>query len=79
MFEVNNEDARTMPMALFWCVFVNFEHISHLVVLFLLLTLSRYMQAGWHPVISLINTAVLFPDYCAYILLNQCVFILLTE
>ena len=25
----------------FWCIFVNFEHISHLVLVFLLLTLSR--------------------------------------
>ena len=27
---------------------VNFEHISHLVLVFLLLTLSRLMPAGYH-------------------------------
>ena len=39
MFKVNNKDTRTMLLASFWCfgVFiVNFEHISHLIRLFLL-------------------------------------------
>ena len=46
MFKVNNKDTRTTP----WCrsvVFiVNFEHILHLVLGFLLFTLSRQMPAG---------------------------------
>ena len=40
MFKVNNKDTRMTSMA--WCrVFiVNFEHVSHLVLVFLLLTLK---------------------------------------
>ena len=30
MFKVNNKDTKTTPMASFWCLIVNFEHISHL-------------------------------------------------
>ena len=54
MFKVNNKDAKTTPMVkhtqkivgkFHWCrpgVFiVNFEHISHLVLVFLLSTLSK--------------------------------------
>ena len=56
MFEVNNKDTRMAPLAIcsmltiktperHWrrsgaCI-VNFEHISHLVLLFLLLSLSK--------------------------------------
>ena len=51
MFKVNNKNARTrceisskltikIPVS-FWYFIVNFEHISHLVLVFLLLTLSR--------------------------------------
>ena len=44
MFKVNNEGTRTTPLSK---VFIaNFEHISHFVLVFLLLTLSRYMPAG---------------------------------
>ena len=38
MFKVNNKDIGTF--------IVNFEHISHLALVFLLLTLSREMPAG---------------------------------
>ena len=42
MFEVNNKDTRTTS-----CVFIfNFEHISHLVLVFLLLTLKMEMPTG---------------------------------
>ena len=41
MFRVNNKDTRTTPSVFI----VNFEHISHLVLVFLLLTLSRLMLA----------------------------------
>ena len=54
MFKVNNKDTRTTPMAKLtiktlerrqWhhngVFIVNFEHILHLVLVFLLLTLSR--------------------------------------
>ena len=45
MFKVNNEDTRTRSMT--FCVFlVNFEYISRLVMVFLLLTLRRYIAAG---------------------------------
>ena len=36
MFKVNNRSG----------IFVNFEHISHLVLVFLLLTLNKQMLAG---------------------------------
>ena len=35
MFKVNNKDTRTMPLASFGVFIVNFEHISHLVLMFL--------------------------------------------
>ena len=41
--QVNNKDTRMTPMGVFN---VTFEHISHLVLVFLLLTLSRQMSAG---------------------------------
>ena len=41
MFKVNNKDTRTTPLALFLCLIVNFEHISHLILMFLLWVLSR--------------------------------------
>ena len=56
MLKVNNKDTRTTPLSLlltlniFWCrsgVFIaNFEHILHLALVFLLLTLSRRIPAG---------------------------------
>ena len=30
MFKVNNKDTKTTPMASLWCLYFNFEHISHL-------------------------------------------------
>ena len=41
VFKVNNKDTRTMPLASSGVFVVNFEHISHLVLVFLLLNLSR--------------------------------------
>ena len=38
MFKVNNKDTRTTPS----------EDISHLVLVFLLLTLRKSMPVGWH-------------------------------
>ena len=46
MFIVNNKDTRMTPLASFGVFIFNFEHISHLVLVFLLLTLSRYMSTG---------------------------------
>ena len=47
MFKVKNKDTRTTSL---WCrsgVFiVNFEHVSHLALVFLLLTLNIYLPAG---------------------------------
>ena len=40
MFKVHNKDTRTSVFT------VNFEHISHLVLVFLLLTLTMQMLAG---------------------------------
>ena len=41
MFKVNNKDTRTMPWRGSGVFIINFKHVSHLVLLFLLLTLSR--------------------------------------
>ena len=41
LFKVNNKDTRTTPLASFCVFIVNFENISNLVLVFLLLTLSR--------------------------------------
>ena len=51
MFKVNNKDARTTPERRHWrrsgVFIVNFKHVSHLVLVFLLLTLSRSMLTGY--------------------------------
>ena len=41
MFKGNNKDTIRTTMASFGVFVVNFEHISHIVLVFLLLTLSR--------------------------------------
>ena len=46
MFKVNNKDTRTTPERRSGVFNVNFEHISHHVLVFLLLTFSMSMQAG---------------------------------
>ena len=46
MFKVNNRNTRTRCERCVVCLFVKFEHIPHLVLVFLLLTLSRYMTTG---------------------------------
>ena len=48
MFKVNNKSPRMTPVTVFSSgVFVvKFEDISHLVLVFLLLTLKMYMPAG---------------------------------
>ena len=67
MFKVNNRNTRTRceicskltiktPERRYWCrsgVFiVYFEHISHLVLVFLLLTLTRYIPTGTRSMTS---------------------------
>ena len=42
MFKLNNKDTKTMPLFFI----VNFEHISHFVRAFLLLTLNMLLPAG---------------------------------
>ena len=46
MFKHNNENTRTASMASFWCFIVNFEHISHLFLEFLLINLSKQILGG---------------------------------
>ena len=42
MLKVNNKNTRMTSMITFWCVFiVNFEHISHFFLVFLLVTLNK--------------------------------------
>ena len=38
MFKINNKDTRTKTLASFWCLYFSFEHISHLVPVFPLLS-----------------------------------------
>ena len=44
MFKVNNKDSRTTPMVFI----VNFEHISHITLMFLLLTLNMQLSTSTH-------------------------------
>ena len=46
MFEVDNKDIRTRHFCRSSVFIVNFEHISHLFLVLLLLTLNRLMFAG---------------------------------
>ena len=43
MFKINNKDRRRSGIFI-----VNFEHISHLILVFLLLTLNMQLPAGSH-------------------------------
>ena len=43
MFKVNNEDTRTMSRTSSNVFVVNFEHISHLFLIFLFLALNKYL------------------------------------
>ena len=55
MFKVNYKDVRT-PLVSFWCFYcyrrrsgvfiINFEHISHLALMFLLLNLNMRLPTG---------------------------------
>ena len=45
MFKVYDKNTRTTSMASFYCLY-NFEHISHLFIVFLLLTLKNKMVAA---------------------------------
>ena len=45
--KVIDKDTRTTTMASFWYLYVNFEHISHIVLVFLLLTLNMQLPAGF--------------------------------
>ena len=46
MLKVNNKETSTRPMASSWCRDVNFGHISRLILVFLLLTLTCNSQLG---------------------------------
>ena len=46
MFKVNNKNTKMMSKVNNKNTTANFEHISHLFVVFLLLTLNKYMLAG---------------------------------
>ena len=45
MFKINKKNVFKVNKSLtsFWCFFVDFEHISHLFLVFLLLTLNKEM------------------------------------
>ena len=62
MFKVNNEDTRRH-----WrrsgVAIVNFKHISHLVLVFLLLTLNKY--TGWEMFSVSISLSLPYTDHCS--------------
>ena len=47
LFEVDNKNTRTASLMSFWCVIVNFEQISHIVLMFSLLTFLYKFQLGY--------------------------------
>ena len=58
MFNVYNKDTVTMSMTSSWCLlFVNFEHIPHLSLVFLLSNLNRLIFAT-HQNINLFKVTV---------------------
>ena len=82
MFNVSNRNTRTRgkicskltiktPDGRHWRrsgVFVNFEHISHFVLLFLLLTLSRQMSTGFVAlkITETVHSLNYFRSYCIH-------------
>ena len=46
MFQANNKDTKTTSLTLNNAFIVNFEHISHILLLFLRLILNRQILAG---------------------------------
>ena len=71
-FEICSKLTIKTPERRHWCrsgVFiVNFEHISHLVQVFLLLTLNKYLPAGWSTckyVVSDVLSNLKFKRYVA--------------
>ena len=59
MFKVNNKDVFMFKVNNKDVFIVNFEHISHLVLMFLLLALSRSMLAGDEPESTLFSSFML--------------------
>ena len=59
MFKVNNKDVFMFKVNNKDVFIVNFEHISHLVLMFLLLALSRSMPAGDEPESTLFSSFML--------------------
>ena len=60
MFKDNNKDTRTTPrtpLASFWCL--NFEHVLHLVLVFLLSTLNMQLSLS-HNNVNLFHATVSF-------------------
>ena len=43
---VKNKDSIATSVSSFWCLCVNFEHISHLFLVFLSVTLTMYLFSG---------------------------------
>ena len=71
MFKVIYKDTRTTPLALVYIFIVNFEHISHLMLVFLLLSLNMQLLPG----ISLSNQM----QYFLVTLLFRILFLCLCE
>ena len=52
MFKVNYKNTRTTSLSRSGVFIVNFEHISHLFLAFLLLILKKYILAGYLLTVS---------------------------
>ena len=71
MFKVNNKNTRVASLMPFWCFIVNFEHISHLFLVFLLLTLNKLMSAGW----SIVQPYVLRHTLTCWVIISEILYL----
>ena len=62
MSKVNNKDTRAMPLLLFSVFIANFEHISHLVLVFLIVNFE-------HVIIDCDECTIIepFPTHCLFL------------
>ena len=72
MFKVNNKDARTMPLASFWCLFRWFEHISHLRSIFSIFDFEQVLLLGSSSSLSPSLTEILAENCLFEAYLNLC-------
>ena len=72
MFQVNSKGTRTMSLMQFWCLYIllNVEHIPHLFLVFLLLTLNKLLSTGMLQPVYLLKVNNRKPRTRCYICLK---------